>query len=132
MKIKIRAIFSAILMMVFVLTNGAAAAICEPCEPYSNIYFSVAEASLSASSSLALLYEVSTREYMNQLGVQTITLYDLTTGDSTDYYGNMASGKVKSGRYTLSGAVKDHRYYAVVVFYADGLTTTCNTNTIVF
>lgn len=122
-------IISVILTVAFALIFSAGAV---DMQPFSNKYFMKAEANLFVSFGLNLDFNVRTNLDNNQIGVGKVVLHDMTTDSTTNYPGTSGSGKKFSDAIKLSGAIKGHRYYAEVTFYADDLTTTCQTDPLTY
>ncbi|MFR3786715.1 MAG: hypothetical protein ACLTWR_05435 [Agathobaculum desmolans] len=125
-----RKLVSAILLFMFAMSFSAAAA--DTSIQSSNTY-KYAIATLSDSSGQMVLdLKARTTQSNSQIGSSKITVHDLTTGSTKNYSGSYSSGISYSKQFSLPNAVKGHRYYAVVTFYADGLSTQATSNTITF
>ena len=125
-----RKFVSAILLFMFAMSFSAAAA--DTSIQSSNTYKSATAVLSSSSSALHLNVSARTSLSNNSIGVSMITLHDLTTGSTKNYSGSYSSGISYSKQFSLPNAVKGHRYYAVITFYADGMTTQATSNTITF
>ncbi len=121
-------IFSIFFLVVYTLSFSAYAA---DVDPYASKQFTRREASLkSVSGSLFLDFDVATTTSNSKIGVSQVSLHDVTSGKIVYCTGLTSSGKEFSDTYYIYSGTKGHRYYAKVTFYADGLTTVCQTNTI--
>lgn len=125
-----RKLVSAILLFMFAMSFSAVAA--DNSIQSSNTYKSATAVLSSSSSALHLNVSARTSLSNNSIGVSMITLHDLTTGSTKNYSGSYSSGISYSKQFSLPNAVKGHRYYAVITFYADGMTTQATSNTITF
>lgn len=121
-------ILSVFLLVVYAVSFSAFAA---ETEPYASKQFTRSEASLkSVSGSLFLDFHVATTTANSKIGISQVELHDVTNGAQVYCTGLTNSGKDFSDIFCIYSGVKGHRYYAKVTFYADGLTTTRQTNTI--
>ena len=125
---KARKLISAILLFVFAMSFSASAA--DITIQSSNTYKYAIATFSDSSGQMDLDLSARTTQSNNRIGASKITLHDLTTGAIQNYSGSYSSGISYSKQFSLPNAVKGHRYYAVVTFYADGLTQTIQTNTI--
>ena len=125
---KARKLISAILLFVFAMSFSASAA--DITIQSSNTYKYAIATFSDSSGQMDLDLSARTTQSNNRIGASKITLHDLTTGSIQNYSGSYSSGISYSKQFSLPNAVKGHRYYAVVTFYADGLTQTVQTNTI--
>ena len=125
---KARKLISAILLFVFAMSFSASAA--DITIQSSNTYKYAIATFSDSSGQMDLDLSARTTQSNNRIGASKITLHDLTTGSIQNYSGFYSSGISYSKQFSLPNAVKGHRYYAVVTFYADGLTQTVQTNTI--
>ena len=121
-------IVAILLLVIYALSFSAYAA---DVEPYASKQFTRREASLkSVSGSLFLDFDVATTTSNGKIGVSQVALHDVTSGKIVCCAGLTSSGKEFSDIYYIYPGAQGHRYYAKVTFYADGLTTVRQTNTI--
>ena len=125
-----RKFVSAILLFMFAMSFSAAAA--DTSIQSSNTY-KYAIATLSDSSGQMILdLKARTTLSNSRIGSSKITVHDLTAGSVRDYGGSYSSGVSYTDSFALPNTVKGHRYYVVVTFYADGLSTQATSNTVTF
>lgn len=107
------------LCLSFAANFSAFAASENPVQPYDNFAISTSIAELSGGGSrLYLDFTIKCSSTSSTLGVSSITLYDKTTGKSTNYSVKTTNGaRTYSDTITMSG-VSGHSYYALVSFMA--------------
>ena len=119
---KLKKLFAFTLCAVLALSGSAAtaaAAADTDIVPYTSLSIYTATAELSKSgSTLYLDFSIRTNVACSRLGVQSVTVYDVTSGTSKTISGRTTSGTNKYSSTLTYAGTKGHSYYMVVKFVA--------------
>ena len=127
---KARKLISAILLFVFAMSFSASAA--DITIQSSNTYKYAIATFSDSSCQMDLDLSARTTQSNNRIGASKISIHDLSTGKINDYGRSYSSGISYHDTFMLPNMVKGHRYYVVVTFYADSLSTQATSNTVIF
>ena len=116
---KFRKMITLLLCAAFAMNISALAATPDIIQPQNNFQIRTGTASLTKSgTNLCVKFNIGTNASCSKIGVESITLYDRTTGGHEKFSGATISGAVSHSGSIPLPSQKGHTYYALVQLVA--------------